>query len=346
MTRTTLGGTRPAARGSQGPQGPQGPAGPQGDQGPAGPKGDKGDQGDQGPPGTPQTGALTRADLPPFATISAVPAGIPGSDFPTPFELFFSERLTDKTISRLAVTVAGSPAVIDPTTPLSNIAATARDSGALRYSLNATALRNIKSNIGRTDTQTAIQVTFTFSDGTSYLHTIPVPVNNVVFADRGVPAGGTDGQVLAKSGAVDYRTRWVDAAAGGGITDVGTWTFSNLTGSSIDSFQATGLRLPTDKTWLLVSPGPLRNTPSSSSPERVITYQSMDWRRVLISDIPVQAAGDSIDDGLARRGVHIDNIFNFTANMRVAKTSAGALLLAIDESAARSFSGTIRVKAE
>ena len=95
------------------------------------------------------------------------------------------------------------------------IASTARDSGAIRWALNAAALGNIRNNIGRNDTETAIQVTFTFSDRTSYLHTIPFPVNNVVFIDKGLPSGGTAGQFLAKASAVDYRAQWVNAPSGG-----------------------------------------------------------------------------------------------------------------------------------
>ena len=186
---------------------------------------------------------LQRSDLPPFATILAVPSGIPGNDFPTPFEIFFSERLTDKTISAIRVEVGGSRAQIDSTTPLSNIAATARDSGALRFALASSAINNIKTSIQRLDTEVDFQIFFTYSDGTSYLHSIPFPVHNSVFADRGVPTGGTDGQLLAKDGAVEYRTEWVDAPSGGASIpafkefnfattvdrdDVASWTNTNL----------------------------------------------------------------------------------------------------------------------
>ena len=125
---------------------------------------------------------IGRDDLPPFATIYAVPQGIDGRDFPTPFELFFSERITAKTITRLVVNAAGSIAQLDATTPLSNITTPARDSGALRYALTTQSIDNIRNSIGANDTATAIQLTFTFSDGTSYLHTIPFPVNNSVFS--------------------------------------------------------------------------------------------------------------------------------------------------------------------
>ena len=127
-------------------------------------------------------GKISRDDLPPFASIYAVPQGIDGRDFPTPFEIFFSERLTAKTITRLVVNAVGSIAQIDATTPLSGISSRARDSGALRFSLNSQAIQNIRNAIGANDVARAIQLTFTFNDGTSYLHTIPFPVNNSVFA--------------------------------------------------------------------------------------------------------------------------------------------------------------------
>ena len=125
---------------------------------------------------------ISRDDLPPFASIYSVPQGIDGSIFPSPFEIFFSERITRKVISRLVVTVGGQVAQIDATTPLSRIAGTAVDSGSLRFALATQALNNVRSNITANTNSIDFQVTFTFSDGTSYLHTIPFPVNNVVFA--------------------------------------------------------------------------------------------------------------------------------------------------------------------
>ena len=125
---------------------------------------------------------ISRDDLPPFASIFSVPQGIDGDDFPTPFELFFSERITGKAISAIVVTVGGQVAQIDATTPLSRIAGTAVDSGSLRFALQASQINNIASNITANTNSVDFQVRFTFSDGTSYLHTIPFPVNNIVFA--------------------------------------------------------------------------------------------------------------------------------------------------------------------
>ena len=125
---------------------------------------------------------IGRNDLPPFASIYAIPQGIEGRDFPTPFEIFFSERLTAKTITRLVVNAAGSIAQIDATTPLSGISSRARDSGALRFALTSQSIDNIRNAIGANHVATAIQLTFTFDDGTTYLHSIPFPVNNDVFA--------------------------------------------------------------------------------------------------------------------------------------------------------------------
>ena len=125
---------------------------------------------------------LSRDDLPPFASIFAIPQGIDGNNFPTPFELFFSERITSKTITRLVVTVGGQVATISAITPLSRIAGTAVDSGSLQFALPASAINNIRTNISSTTDSVDFQVTFSFNDGTSYLHTIPFPVNNPVFA--------------------------------------------------------------------------------------------------------------------------------------------------------------------
>lgn len=171
---------------------------------------------------------LARADLPPFATILAVPNGISGSMFPSPFELFFSERLTDKTISRLVVTVGGQVAGIDPLTPLSTIARTAVDSGALRFALAASALNNVRSNIGVNTLSVDFQIRFTFDDGTSYLHTIPFPVNNVVFEPRELAARRLPTAYLALVDAANIAWN-ADLGLLASVTLVGNRTLANPT---------------------------------------------------------------------------------------------------------------------
>lgn len=134
-------------------------------------------------------GKLSRGDLPPFATIEMVPGGIPGIDFPSPFDIIFSERLTAKTISKVDVTVngVGTPNVTldTATTPLNLITGAANRAAALRFSITSDGLDLIKSNLTANSTSLLVAITFTFTDGTKYIHTISFPVNNNVFARGG-----------------------------------------------------------------------------------------------------------------------------------------------------------------
>ena len=68
------------------------------------------------------------------------------------------------------------------------------------------------STLRITDTNTVVdivdpQTVVTVLEATTGLQGIPGP---------GVPAGGTSGQVLAKSSGTDYATGWVDQSGGGG----------------------------------------------------------------------------------------------------------------------------------
>lgn len=42
-------------------------------------------------------------------------------------------------------------------------------------------------------------------------------------AGQGVPAGGTTGQVLAKTSATDYATQWVDPSGGSDVSPILSW---------------------------------------------------------------------------------------------------------------------------
>lgn len=86
---------------------------------------------------------------------------------------------------------------------------------------------------GRTILSGAVDPTTEGEDGDFYLNTAtstlfgpkdttwPAGVSLVGPAGVGVPAGGTTGQVLAKSSATDYATEWVDAPSGSGGVSLG-----------------------------------------------------------------------------------------------------------------------------
>lgn len=51
-------------------------------------------------------------------------------------------------------------------------------------------------------------------------------IKTLIPETKGVPAGGTTGQILAKSSATDYDMQWVEAPNGGGATSI--WPFVSL----------------------------------------------------------------------------------------------------------------------
>lgn len=54
------------------------------------------------------------------------------------------------------------------------------------------------------------------SENCGYGLGLQFPVTNGMLIKNGLPAGGTEGQVLAKSSDEDYKAEWVDGAGGGG----------------------------------------------------------------------------------------------------------------------------------
>ena len=83
--------------------------------------------------------------------------------------------------------------------------------------------------------------------------TLEFPMSNGLVIKNGLPAGGTEGQVLAKSSDEDYDAEWVDGAGGAGIF----WaTYGTTTNEEIDAaFQAGKLCVCVynDKIYTLVS---------------------------------------------------------------------------------------------
>ena len=144
----------------------------------------------------------------------------------------------------------------------------------------------------------------------------------------------------------------VEALEEGGfeIADVGTWTFTDLTGRGIDTFQDTGVDIPTGKEWLRISPGALTVTRSSD----VLRHGPKPWRDILVADIPTLTAGTGIFTRMSPvggktpytyHGIELDRYLDDgRAELRIAR-SGDNLLALIDGSTSHMYSGTLRVKA-
>lgn len=65
------------------------------------------------------------------------------------------------------------------------------------------------------------------------------PLTNGMLIKNGLPAGGTEGQVLAKSSDEDYDAEWVDGAGGAGIFWVSSKAGEKTTSAEIEeAYQA------------------------------------------------------------------------------------------------------------
>lgn len=135
--------------------------------------------------------------------IKSIPEGIHDStSLPEAFQLVFTEKQTDKTLSDISVTVAGQPAAISPTTPVTNIDATT-GAGVLEFGLAQSSRNNIVSNIVANDREIPLNITLTFTDGSVFAYNLPFLVNAVHLTppdspsrfERTVGASGAAGNI-------------------------------------------------------------------------------------------------------------------------------------------------------
>ena len=212
-------------QGERGPQGPIGPKGDTGDAGPQGPKGDAGEQGPQGPQGKPGIG------IPTGGTTGQVLAKSSDSDYATEW--------VDQTGGGGSSTIAWYPNV--------------SDEGDISFTRTSTETppetKNIKGPKGDTGEQGPEGPQGQKGDAGEQGPQGPKGEQGIQGPEGpigpkgpigetgpkgdtgdtgpqgpkgdpgvGVPAGGTTGQVLAKSSNNDYETQWVNAGGGGGST--------------------------------------------------------------------------------------------------------------------------------
>jgi hypothetical protein len=177
-------------QGIQGPQGVQGNVGPQGTQGPQGDKGDKGDQGDQGPQGNvgPQGTQGPKGDKGdkgdqgdqgPQGNVG--PQGTQGPQGPQ-----------GNVGPQGTQGPQGPSGVISVNDPITNSGtSTSADLGLSLGDGLTTSAGALVADFGATST-------------------------TVAAGDRGLPTGGTTGQVLAKTSGTDYASGWSDPSLVGG----------------------------------------------------------------------------------------------------------------------------------
>ena len=119
-----------------------------------------------------------------FENYDLNPAGISGKDFPEFIGLTLSTKLTDKTITRLRVSMSGQvvanvqlPADL---TPFNN-AVVEICGGIVNLTLNAAARQNLKSNLASATQFIEMSVDYTFSDGTGANDRLHFGTNNNAF---------------------------------------------------------------------------------------------------------------------------------------------------------------------
>ena len=119
----------------------------------------------------------------PFSTIQVLPEGAADDTIPAEFDVKFSDRQTTKAITGVTLGIAGQPAVLKGTTPISNIAT--RDNGVLSFTFTDLQRGTIRGNIEATDESIAVDIVITFSDSTVWRHGEAFFVHNANFAGGG-----------------------------------------------------------------------------------------------------------------------------------------------------------------
>ena len=141
----------------------------------------------------PDVAEAVSAALPPFFSITHVPAGLAGgraaADYPDYIELVFSEKQTARTITGVTLSLGGSPLPLDASTPISGIDAATELRGLLQFNLtsvgNATRI-NLANAVTRHNAKyLSGQLTITFDAGDPHVHDFAWPVQNPAFASRG-----------------------------------------------------------------------------------------------------------------------------------------------------------------
>ena len=129
---------------------------------------------------------ITAADFPPFLQISHIPAGLAGgdnaADYPSTLDLVFSEKLTSRTITGVALTLDGNALELDDGTPVSGIDAPSELQGLLRFNIaNATKTNLAVAAVRHGRPYASGSLTITFSEGDPHRHDFAWPLKNPAF---------------------------------------------------------------------------------------------------------------------------------------------------------------------
>ena len=130
-----------------------------------------------------QVMAAILAALPPFADIRLLPGALPGSAMPDDFYVELSDKLINRTIDGLSLTIQGQTFQPHASTPISGF--DTEGQAIVRFDISAQA-NVIANGINASDRALTVDLTFSFTEGNDYRRRITLPVNNPV-APRLVP---------------------------------------------------------------------------------------------------------------------------------------------------------------
>ena len=130
-----------------------------------------------------QVMAAILAALPPFADIRLLPGALPGSAMPDDFYVELSDKLINRTIDGLSLTIQGQTFTPHASTPISGFDTEAQ--ALVRFDISAQS-DTIANGLNASDRTLFVDLTFSFTEGNDYRRRITLPVNNPL-APRLIP---------------------------------------------------------------------------------------------------------------------------------------------------------------
>ena len=131
-------------------------------------------------------------DIAPYSHVQIIPIGIAGSDIDAKVSFVLGDKQTDRTLSSVSMTIQGQ-ATTGTITPSPG------GGDLLEFTIGDSALTGINNNIGSADKNVAVVLTLTFSDGSEYVHSSTILLNNPAFANEGVDQTARDVAAAAKT---------------------------------------------------------------------------------------------------------------------------------------------------
>lgn len=159
-------------------------------------------------------------DLPPFADIRLLPGALPGSQPPDDFYVELVDKLTEREIDGLTLTIQGQSVTPHSSTPLSGF--DTENEALIRFDISSVA-DTIANGISATTRSLAVDLTFGFTEGDDYRRRIILPVNNPN-APRLVQ-GELDTVTFNAATALDWLAPDMRSIT---LTAAVTFTFSNI----------------------------------------------------------------------------------------------------------------------